>query len=397
MNEVFFILFLLSGAIKPFLTYFHIPTGIDFTLLSAFILSGLLMKNLIHHQLLIRLDKVMLYSIVLLISFFALILFSFFYTSSQHYVYTKTLQFFTILLGFVFPFFIQSFSIQTFFKSFVIIVILLTLVFLPVFLPAYKLLMTNYTAFKISPLYAIYQSYLTMGYLIAIALIIATLTPAFTQTRRALIFLFLFGALLTTGARGPLFAFIIISLMYLFYKAAKMQLKKPNLRIVLMIAVVAGVIGTYAVVKMDISGLLERTYNRITTIEKDTSANDRLVRAEFVLKKIDTDHFIFGYGFGSFGYEYTKVDERSYPHNMILEILFELGAIGILIYGLLIAVILKRLIDTREFVPWALFLFLFLNSLKSLSLSDSRILFGFFAILILYTSHQKTLQKDLHV
>lgn len=392
MNEIFFILFLLSGVIKTFIMYFHIPTGIDFTLSTALILTALLVKNLLNHKFVVRVNLVSKYAMILMFALFSLILFSLFYTSSEYYVYTKILQFFTIVLGFLFPLLIRNFSIEKFFKWFIIIVVTLTIVFLPLFISGYKSFSTQYLEYQNSPIAMIYQSYLTMGYLIAIALIINTFSPAFTGIRKTLISFFLFGVLLTTGARGPLFGFIIVILLFLLFKGS--SIKKPKLSTFIGSIIVIGILSVYALPKHDISGLIERTFDRITTIRQDSSANDRIIRATFVLNHLDAEHLIFGYGFGSFGYEYLKVDTRSFPHNMPLEILFELGVLGLMIYLLLIVIIVKHLIGLRSFVLWALFLFLLLNSLKSLELTDSRVLFGFFAVILLYPSYQKSLKQD---
>lgn len=392
MNEIFFILFLISGAIKPFLEYYHIPTGIDFTLFTAVIITILMLKDLIRHKFVIRIDKLTRYAGLLLITLFILILFSLFYTSSQQYVYTKILQFFTILLGFFFPLLVQNFSIQKFLRWFIISIFGLAIIFLPLFISGYGSFSTDYVDFQDSPLKSIYESYLTMGYLMAIALIINIYSPIFTGARKSFITLFLFGALLTTGARGPLFGFIIVLLLFLLFRGY--TIKKPKVSTIIGSIIVIGVLSAYTVTKLDISGLLERTYDRITTIKKDSSANDRLVRANYVLNQIDVEHLAFGYGFGSFGYEYTKQDTRNYPHNMALEILFELGAVGVLIYASLLILIVRQLVKTQLFLPWALFIFLFFNSLKSLSLTDSRVLFGFFAILLLYKIYQKSLDQE---
>ena len=312
---------------------------------------------------------------------------SLFYTSSQHYVYEKILQFFTVLLGFIYPLFIKKFSVEKFLKWFIIIATGLTIVFFPLFITGYKSFSTAYANFQSNPLLSIYQSYLTMGYIIGITLIINTFLSILPTMFRFPISLFLLIVLTTTGARGPLFGFIAVTLLFIIYNGFK--IKRPKILTMLIGSILIVFMGTYALTKLDIGSLLERTYDRIVTIEKDSSANDRLVRAQFVLSKVDTEHILVGYGFGSFGYEYTRYDVRSYPHNMIFEILFELGIFGILVYGTFIISILRQLIRTKKFLPWALFIFLFFNSMKSLSLSDSRILFGFFAVILIYHTYQK--------
>jgi len=138
--------------------------------------------------------------------------------------------------------------------------------------------------------------------------------------------------------------------------------------------------------KYDFSDLFDRTFSRLTALEiakKDSAANDRLKRFSYVISKIDTEHIVQGYGFGSFGIEYTGYDIRTYPHNIILEILFELGLMGLVIYLLYIFLIIKKIYYYKDGLSIALFIYLFLNSLKSLSLTDSRIMFAFFTIILI--------------
>ena len=91
-------------------------------------------------------------------------------------------------------------------------------------------------------------------------------------------------------------------------------------------------------------------------------------------------HPLFGSGIGSFPIIIGLGDIREYPHNVILEILAELGLVGLLIFGLLLFFGLRILV--KNFftnTPLTLFIFLlftisFIESLFSSDISDHRLL-----------------------
>ena len=83
-------------------------------------------------------------------------------------------------------------------------------------------------------------------------------------------------------------------------------------------------------------------------------------------------------------------DIRSYPHNILLEIWFELGLPGLALFGALIAVAVAALAPWRLLhkCPWALLaLALFTNALINASVSgdlnDNRLLFASMGLLLL--------------
>jgi hypothetical protein len=111
------------------------------------------------------------------------------------------------------------------------------------------------------------------------------------------------------------------------------------------------------------------------------SAHSRIVNAKFSMQKIDKSPF-WGYGVGSFGYEKSNIDQLDYPHNIFLEVWFELGYIPLLIF-LFIFYQVYRHINPKE-CSWclALYFYFLLNLLKSSSLIDIRMMLGFYAIFV---------------
>ena len=384
MNEIVYLIFLLSGILKVFLIYFNIPTGIDITLLSAFFLLLLMIRNLNLLNFKLRVNRFMTYSSSILFIIFFLILFSLFYTSSQYYVYVKTFGFIAILIAFLFPFFIKSFSIFRFFRLYIILITFLSIVFIPIFLISYELFMREYVAMQSNIGLIIYQSYLSMGYFMGLAIILVAFSSIFQKKHQILIASILFISLVITGARGPIVSVVIIILF--FFAHNKFRLKKPKFKTVIIISFMSIFIIGYTLYAFDITEVLSRTMDRLfalSNVTTDSASNDRLERFSFVFDSMNMTNIVFGHGFGSFGFEQSGIDRRSYPHNILLEFLFELGLFGLILYLFYIGFIVKKLFLQNDFLLWAIFIYLFLNSMKSLSIVDSRLMFGFFAIILM--------------
>lgn len=97
----------------------------------------------------------------------------------------------------------------------------------------------------------------------------------------------------------------------------------------------------------------------------------------------DVRSLLFGYGLGSYSILSGEGEGRWYPHNMILEIWVETGFIGVLLFSFFLIHTCRRHLRANPFA-W-LVLFLFLNAMKSSSLVDLRLFFGFLALLGVYS------------
>src|SRR5699024_173557 len=102
-------------------------------------------------------------------------------------------------------------------------------------------------------------------------------------------------------------------------------------------------------------------------------------------------NFLIGNGFGSFGEYYGSNIVHDYPHNLFLELLSELGLVGLLVFGALLLVALIRFIklgkmkDIRNnnlYVTVAIaFLVIFINSMVSGDINGNRIMLTFVSII----------------
>ncbi len=94
---------------------------------------------------------------------------------------------------------------------------------------------------------------------------------------------------------------------------------------------------------------------------------------------------VMGYGTGSWGAIVLGYDERAYPHNIVLELLFENGVLGFLLF---ISIFFFSIWSAfkAEFpyfvVILALLSYEFLNLMKSFTISDARMLFFLMGVLL---------------
>ena len=103
---------------------------------------------------------------------------------------------------------------------------------------------------------------------------------------------------------------------------------------------------------------------------------------------------LLGYGFGNYSIITTGVDERDYPHNLILEFGFEMGMLTCLIFLMYIFSRLKMKRKELDFI-YALFVFHFVNSLFSGDIPGNNLLFISGYVLAIYYSFNTTKSKTI--
>ncbi len=102
------------------------------------------------------------------------------------------------------------------------------------------------------------------------------------------------------------------------------------------------------------------------------------------------DRPLLGHGTGAFAVDRGGPDERYYPHNIILEMLYEQGLLGAVVVSLFLWLIFRRWRQAAQFVRYydlgketflavhiagLVFLFAFTQALKSGDVNDNRIMF----------------------
>jgi O-antigen ligase len=378
MKEILYIIFLLSGMIKIFLIYFNIFLIVDFTIVFSLIMLVILLKNLFINKFIIHLNKYEKYIIVCLILLFGLILISYLYTTSNDYVIEKTFRYLTIIIAVVYPIIVLNFNTSKFFKYLIIITAALTLLYIPIFIDSYNAFRADYSSYKETNLTIILGSYLTFGYLIGLVLLINIFSKSFIGVNKMILSSFFLITLLSTGARGPILGLTVVVIFYALISIRKVMSIKMIIFLIISFLTVFLVFNNF-----NEENLLLRSYERLIGMSDNASVNSRFENINFVFSKMEFNNILFGYGFGSFSFEYTGIDGRDYPHNILLELVFELGLLGLLIYIFFLLVLtVKMMKNDEKWLSITIFLYLFLNSLKSLSLVDSRIMFGIFGVLL---------------
>ena len=206
--------------------------------------------------------------------------------------------------------------------------------------------------------------------------------------------------LILSGGRGGLVLAFLVLTIFGFFKSKFKQLKLI-LKSISLIILFGFIIGHF-IRQTEYVELFDRSITRLELLIEfngfnsggggGKSVEERVGMLNFCYDKIvhSPTSLVFGYGIGSFWYEYTGIDGRGYPHNLVLEILFELGLIGLLIFIIFWGVASKHFKYTA--LSWIVF-YLLLNSLKSSSLVDLRILFFMFSLALIDGSNNFVLQK----
>jgi hypothetical protein len=392
-----YIFYLLSGIIKTLFIYYGIHLPIDITLLAAIILVLHIVLDNILRPVNLIVDRTGVTALSILTVFFVWIVISLTYTRSEFYSFEKTMLFLTNVVAFIYPMFIKDFDIKKFLRYLVVAVN----IFFIWFYKIYFILNEKYYGTEM--FYQVMGLYLTLATVEGLVLLVLVTSPEkiFNINLLRIFFIALsFAFLVLSGARGPLI-FAVLALI-LFYGWKFMRLKVPRridlnryakfLFLGLPIVTVAIIYGFYKF-HDKITELLDRSLYRISLFingvaEKSDlgeSVDTRVDQIKFSLDSIfqGFKSFLLGFGFGSFGTVYTGEDVRLYPHNILLEVWFELGAVGLTIFLCFLLTILIGRMKPKAFIVGIIVIYIVLNMLKSSSIVDIRIFFTFFAIYII--------------
>jgi O-antigen ligase len=259
----------------------------------------------------------------------------------------------------------------------------------------------SYSAY-ISENLEISGKYLDIGYLAALDVLLLTLLLPHLEMKRWVKLGFIgvnLAAVAITAARGPQVFMVLTLLLYVLFnpKILYRFFRRPDLKKILVIAVsvVILAVGLYNTLG-NYSDNIERTLQRLSMVTdvESSSLSVRFSQIYFAVEKIfeNAGNFLLGSGIGSFGILYAGEDARLYPHNIILETWFELGAAGVMILLLFFGFYIKKIkLNSPSFY---IFFYLLLNSLKSSSLVDLRVMFGIFACLAVFAARLRYGEDD---
>ncbi len=302
----------------------------------------------------------------ILLVFSSYLVFSMGYSNSTDYLYDKLQGYVLALLYFIYPFFIKKFYEKKFIIVYSIILIPLTIFFVKM-----KSILWTTASLDTEMFMNLRSNYLDIALHLGILIIMLNY-----YKKNGFFQLFCLGLLFATSARGP-FTFVLIvlflinfrrlnSLVFSFSKFIKSSV----------VAVIAGIVVFYN--SNNLFVLFETAISRFSNLfENDNSLNHRQLFMEyaFFTPFNNIEHFFFGSGFASFGIDFFGVDIRAYPHNILLEIFYEMGVIGVFIFILFMFFTFYKAYNNKT-VFYFILIFIVLNSLKSYSLADSWILFA---------------------
>lgn len=375
-------LYLLSGIIKGFLVFNSINTYIDITLLFAILLFFSFAFELIKQNNIKKIFKIN-YTIIYFILFWIWIFISLFYTSSDNNSITKAIYFGTNLIPVYFILIkYDNFNIRLFLKYFIVLQLILVLLYFPYAFKYYKT--------WDSKLSDITRMYLSLAENIGLVLLSLYLSREYIFGRiwdkMLLIISFLF--LFALSARGPiLFVLLIVILNFLIFSKKIHLLISKQVLYVLLFSLISTIFLTifywdslYVVIKNSlfrINIFLDSIFNPSNIHDSSISLRLELLKNAINIIFSDIKTFFIGKGIGSFGIEVYGIDSSIHPHNNIIEVLFELGFIGLILYSFFLISIVNRIKINYKYISYFIILYAILNILKSSSLIDIRILLSF--------------------
>lgn len=202
-------------------------------------------------------------------------------------------------------------------------------------------------------------------------------------TGLAFILLTVVGVIIT-GSRGPFLGLVftwLIAILVCRRGASKAWL--PPIIIIIYIAMAVSFIKLPGSFTQRISRMWESAYTAKVSAHTRTNLFSWTIPRSF-------ERPIFGHGTGAFAVDYAGRDERAYPHNIILELLYEQGLFGVVIGSLFLWLIFRRWRQASKFVylygldidvfmvvhiGGLLFLFTLLQAMKSGDIDANRIMF----------------------
>ncbi|MAE15725.1 MAG: hypothetical protein CL821_09080 [Crocinitomicaceae bacterium] len=399
--EFYLILFLLSGMFKNLLFSIY-GNNIKIPLTIIF---GILLILMIYIKDIFKLKRLKeeYKSFIFLLIFFVWSLFSISYSSSENYVWYKLLGLGTNFLAFFGVLIMKEISLKRFTKYFSYFTYFFSLIF---FVINPNSISKNFIFHEYFNEIYIQGWYLVLGQFLIVNML---LIFSFSEKKKIIYNLLIsLNIICLLGGRFPIVLALLVFFIISIYLIQKKYLTKKllmqffkSLTIIILINSVLNLSSkTYrslllrSVYRFEV---LSSSFNDLNFIndqenyqeslnQENNSFNKRLEYLLFSKTKIfeNKSSLILGYGLGSFSNEYDQTDRRLYPHNIIIEIVFELGLIGLL---LALAFLISNSSSYKGFftnLALLAALTLLINSMKSSSIVDLRLLFALLAISIFH-------------
>lgn len=387
--EIGFSIFLMVGILKDITEKFPI----DFTLLILILTSLSILHKIITKQYKIHFSNKYVFLFFLFVS---LLLISNLYTKSPNSGFLKTIRF-SVFNTFLF---LGGISIGFTKKTRIrFLKILHFLIFIYSLIYVYFLKDMIGMNFKELASYHMRLSLvgnpIGVGRIFSVLSLISIISLFYEKNKYKKIFHYLcvvLGLIITisTNSRGPFFALIISIIIYLFFftKVKKSKIVYALVLISFLFAILFTLLPESLVSRYKLMGGKE-----VHISENQPSVfNTFIIRENYIKKSLtylqeNTEKLIFGVGLGGFSYIITNRDIISYPHNIFVEIILELGLLGLILFILPFLFLLNDFILTKNKINeneysqitfWIILTVLFLlNAQVSGDINDNRLLWFF--------------------
>jgi len=205
-------------------------------------------------------------------------------------------------------------------------------------------------------------------------------SPFWRKTLRMFAVPVLIGGLITSAARGAVFA-TTIAAIFLFFKAYKGR-RKGTVIALAMFGVLCAAIAFYFLRGMGNGKYTGKMDELIQLSEGHGTSGSAGKRLAFYIASIHEipQRPLQGLGVGGWSVHYFGKDERAYPHDLWLELGTEEGLIGILAFSVFLYTIyranraLSDLTGTHFIVLYGLLLFILIATMFSGDLDDDRLI-----------------------
>ncbi|KGR73978.1 O-antigen ligase family protein [Ureibacillus sinduriensis] len=395
-GEVWFVLFLFSGAFKESLNL-QIDIAIVFFILTFFSVVFRFAKN----------PTVTKYSITPLVFFVFLIcivIISYLYTLGTLNADEKIIKFLVLTVpSFLFPLILirDKESLIKFLSTIAILSVALSIISLPmIFQKGSELGFVGFNGGN-------YQGLARINGIGLIILFIFGLFRAKSKLRQTLYVvasLIVSFSLLGTGSRMPLLAFAIV-LIYFVFSSIRIERGKILYRKELKFALIIAPVLILILIILGKDGYFNSILYRFEVLFSNEGGESTEARMERFITAFEIwgDYPIFGGGIGSFGMLYHGYEYSDYPHNIFLEFLSEQGLIGFMVFCLLFLLVIYRGLiiyrkkqkemDTVQLVLVCCFVYYFFNALVSGDINGNRMLFTLLAIIAVSPYLNKSIES----
>ncbi|AZQ63570.1 hypothetical protein EI427_15475 [Flammeovirga pectinis] len=378
-----FLLFLLSATLKVVLIYYEINSFVDLTLASSFMLIVYMLANYNQMRSVNLLGSI---SIIIFFSFVILCCLSLSYTLSPHYSIVKTVLMSLNVVALMYPYFNRKLDIGRLIYHLQIIILPIVIWF--IFL--YNIRWTPYKyLINIDNIYLIRGVYLALSMWLGIFILYLSRSSAgisFYKWR----LLFYILLMLLLGARGPLIFVILLTISMNVTSIINLRFHKKDLKYLLFLIIgFLPFLIKYFNKFMSLFGFGFARFFKLFEEGGGESIKERTRLLSFSYDMIFNENIIytfFGYGIGSFSLLYQGEDIRYYPHNILVEAWFELGIIGFIL--LTIFCLIPFFKKNKSKIPLTIILFLLINSMKTSSFVDLRIMYSLISIYLVYDLYE---------